>query len=113
MGADSMTTPNESKRADRLNQAAEAELAPGSLVGSFFHADETRQWQGCVVAEPSPGVYLVELFSWLAGDSTEQYLIRIEDMMNWQFYDTIEWMRNTYEYGRTPWSNCGKPNRGI
>lgn len=104
-----MADQDKSKRADRLNQADQRELNPDSLVGSYFHSDADRQWQGCVVAEPAPGIYLVELFSWLAGDSTEQYLIRIGDMAGWQFYDTIEWMKNTYEYGRTPWSNYGKP----
>lgn len=65
----------------------------GSLVGSFFLSDSGRGWQGCVVAEPAPGTYLVELFSWLWGQPTEQLLVRIEDMQEWTFYDTDEWMR--------------------
>jgi hypothetical protein len=87
------------KRADRLSMAGMASLAPGSLVGSFFHSDAKRGWQGAVVAEPHPGVYLVELFEWLVGSSASQHLVRIEDMAGWQFYDTAEWMTNAYDHG--------------
>jgi hypothetical protein len=74
-------------------------LPPGSLVGSFFHSDAEREWQGAVVAEPHPGVYLVELFEWLAGSSTSQHLVRIEDLVGWQFYDSAEWMDSAYTHG--------------
>lgn len=87
-------------RADRLTVAVEAKLDPHRLVGSFFHSktDEGKiQWQGCVVAEPSAGYYLVELFSWVMGESTEQRLIRIEDMAEWSFYDDAKWMNNAYQ----------------
>jgi hypothetical protein len=87
------------KRADRLSVVALAPLAPDSLVGSFFHSDAKRGWQGAVVAEPHPGVYLVELFEWIAGSSTSQHLVRIEDMAGWQFYDTAEWMDSVYNHG--------------
>jgi hypothetical protein len=84
------------------NRLAAAEAQPAradSLVGSFFHGDVERRWQGCVVAEPIAGVYLVELFGWLVGDSTEQQLVRIEDMAGWAFYDSADWMNNAYEHG--------------
>jgi hypothetical protein len=87
------------KRTDRLSMVELASLASDSLVGSFFHSDAKRGWQGAVVAEPHPGVYLVELFEWLVGSSTSQHLVRIEDMAGWQFYDTAEWMGNAYNYG--------------
>jgi hypothetical protein len=86
---------------DRISAMEGQTLDPGSLVGSYFHAGVERGWQGCVVAEPAPGVYLVELFSWGVGGSTNQHLIAIETMVTegWQFYDNAEWMRNAYEYG--------------
>jgi hypothetical protein len=87
------------KRHDRLKLATNTELAPDSLVGTFFHSDAKRGWQGCIVAEPSPGIYLAELFSWLAGDSWEQVLIHLHEMIGWHFYDTAEWMNNNYEHG--------------
>ena len=88
-----------SGRADRLSSAASiAELHPDSLVGSFFHSDRKRHWQGCVVAEPAPGVFLVELFNWVGPpESTYHRLVRIEEMTEWRFYDTAEWMDNDFE----------------
>lgn len=86
-------------RIDRLSIVVQAELQPGSLVGSFFHSDVGRGWQGCVVGEPFPGVYLVETFEWLAGTSHDQQLVKIEDMLGWSFYDDIQWMANAYESG--------------
>src|SRR5262245_33047496 len=94
-----MPSSPKSARTDRLSSAGQQLLSSDSLVGSFFHSDSARGWQGCVVGEATPGVYLVELFSWLAGDSTHQKLVRLEDMTGWQFYDTAEWMNNAYQHG--------------
>lgn len=87
------------ERADRLSSAAERPLTSDSLVGSFFHSDAGRGWQGCIVAEPMPGIYVAELFDWLVGASTHQELLRHEDMVGWQFYDDADWMRNAYDNG--------------
>ncbi len=92
-------TDKKQARQDRLSIAAEKNFAVDSLVGSFFHTDPERQWQGCVVAEVAPGVYLVELFEWIAGSSSGQRLVRIEEMSDWTFYDSSEWMSNAYEHG--------------
>lgn len=51
------------------------------------------------MAEPSPGVYLVELFDWVAGGSSAQMLVPIDDMFEWRFYDNAKWMQYAYEYG--------------
>lgn len=78
-------------------------LTPGSLVGSYFHGRGSgRSWQGCIVAEPSPGVYLIELFDWMGGYPFNQELIRLEEMIadNWFFYDSAEWMTEFYEHHR-------------
>lgn len=97
---DGVSEPNVER--DRLDVVSVAALSPASLVGSFFHsfddADPKQvEWQGCVVAEPVPGVYLIENFSWFMGESTHQRLVRLEDMAGWVFYDTVEWMNNAYE----------------
>lgn len=84
---------------DRLAAAGAMPLLPDSLVGSFFHGTADRGWQGCVVAEVAPQVYLVELFSWLHGYSIDQQLVRLEDMTGWIFYDTAKWMSDAYEHG--------------
>lgn len=82
----------QSTRARRIEVAEDRELTDHSLVGSFFHADAVRSWQGVVVAEVAPQVYLVELFSWLDGHSTNQELVELGEMLGWTFYDTAEWM---------------------
>lgn len=86
-------------RLDRLSNVEEQGFQADSLVGSFFLSDAERGLQGCIVGEPSVGLYLVELFSWLMGESLHQQLVRIEDMTEWRFYDDNEWMKFAYEYG--------------
>jgi len=75
------------------------EIKVDSLIGRFFHGDDKNQWQGMVIAEPVKGTYLVELFSWLTGEATNQQLIEIKAMFGWRFYDTVEWMNNAYTHG--------------
>lgn len=92
------TMTDGSKPHDRIGQVQDLhELNPRSLVGSYFLSGLKTQWQGCVVAEPAPGVYLVELFSWTGGASTHQRIIRLEDMFDWRFFDTAEWMTGDYD----------------
>jgi hypothetical protein len=94
------------EREDRLNQAAERPFTPGSLVGSFCHRHEddgSNVWQGAVVAEPAPGVFLVEWFDWIIGASTYQTLVPIGEMTgDWRFYDSPKWMANAYENDFAP-----------
>lgn len=82
---------------------------PRSLVGSCLHDLSERNGrpdvrQGVIVAEPAPGVYLVEWFNWIGGDSTFQTLVTLEDMISgeFQFYDTDDWMNATYEHAIAP-----------
>lgn len=72
--------------------------SPGSLVGSFFHSDAARAWQGVVVAEPRPGIYLVEREADVGG-GFEQRLVTLDDMLatGWRFYDLTEQMTEAYE----------------
>lgn len=90
---------DESTTRNRLTSVAAQPVTTDSLVGSFFHANADRGWQGCVVAQPMPGVYLVELFGWGVADSPGQHVVDIEDMREWTFYDTAEWMNRVYEHG--------------
>jgi hypothetical protein len=83
----------------RLQAAVQTGCKTDTLVGSFFLSDAKRGWQGCVVAEVAPAVYLVEPMSWLDGGGTEQQLARLEDMDDWTFYDDAEWRNNAYENG--------------
>lgn len=83
---------------DRLLAAEALPLLPDSLVGSYFHGTADKGWQGCVVAEVAPQVYLVELFSWFVGDSTSQHLVPLAEMTGWSFYDDARWMNDAYNY---------------
>lgn len=88
----------EQKKKDRA-ATLPLKFDPKSLVGSFFHANAARGWQGVVVAEPQPGLYLVELFSWLTGHPNGQKLIGAATMLaeDWTFYDSAEEMNAHYE----------------
>jgi hypothetical protein len=106
-------TDRKVKGNDRLADTEGRPLVPSSLLGSYFHSiidcpsgkHRIVQWQGCVVGEPHPGFYLVETFDWIIGASHSQSLVRIEDMTEWVFYDTSEWMVTAY-------SDRGDPCRG-
>ena len=77
------------------------------MKGKWFHTpmkDDEGEingvgWQGNILAEPSPGVYLVQLFSWLSGAPTDQVLVPFEDMRDWVFYDSNDDMVLSYEHG--------------
>ena len=84
-------------------------LLPHSLVGSFFHADEARKWQGIVVANPEPGFYLVECFEWGFGHPCWQQIVHIQEMKGWRFYDSSEWMIDRQESAEKNWARCGQP----
>jgi hypothetical protein len=86
---------------EREESIQECALGPHSLVGSWFHKLEGGNvcWQGSVVAEPQPGVYLLELHNWQNGKSAHQRLVSIREMAEqeagWEYrwYDEAEWMR--------------------
>jgi hypothetical protein len=72
------------------------------LVGKFFHSLNEQgkiQWQGCILAEPRTGWYLVQLFEWAMGEPSNQQLIAFKQMHDWLFYDCAEDMAHSYEYG--------------
>lgn len=87
---------------DRMEAARTCELAPHSLVGSWFHKldDEVMVWQGIIVGEPQAGVYLLEIEQ--IGDAKKvQRLVTLRSMVEaekaeWRFYDTDEEMRLAY-----------------
>jgi len=109
MGENTVPDLNIGVARDRQESADMLSLDADSLVGSYFHADAERGWQGCVVAEPKPGIYLCERFEWVGGSSSSQVLVSIEDMMGWHFYDTPDWMRDHYENVIRSERRCTKP----
>lgn len=82
--------------------AAEAALSPLSLCGSWFHHDS---FVGLIVGEVQPGIYLcevhtmhpVERHDWWLGASEHQQLIKVDQMMDWRFFDNESWMRTSFQ----------------
>ena len=73
------------------------------LVGKWFHslAEDTGKvkWQGTVLGKTESGLYLIQLFSWLCGEPTNQCLIKGEEMEHWLFYDNADQMNHSYYHG--------------
>ncbi len=66
-----------------------------NLVGLFFVGDvgDRRGHQGHVLAYLVNGFYLVQFFSWVMGDPTNQGVVRLEDLLQAKFYsDHGQWI---------------------
>lgn len=91
-------TPRKGRRAGLEGM----ELNPTSLVGSWFHrvTDGEVDWQGVIVSEPAPGVFLVEVDRSIKGIDVLQTLVPIREMIEgeheWRFYDADHTMREAY-----------------
>lgn len=83
------------------------------MAGNFFHSvvDGKIQWQGHVIGEAQPGIYLVQLFEWAMGSPNVRRLVTIEDMRGWLFYETGEAMVHNYDYGQA--KGIGESVKGI
>lgn len=92
------------KQRKQLIEHEDFEFSPGSLVGSWFHRLENDRmvWQGAVVAEPQPGVYLLQVDRLGPGAEQVQRLVKLEQLVNdedgydWRFYDTENEARSAY-----------------
>ncbi|MGE4419997.1 MAG: GIY-YIG nuclease family protein [Sulfurimonas sp.] len=69
-----------------------------SLDGKFFHTFKNNQveWQGYIISEPKDGFFLIQLFDWILGEPSNQKLVSINDMLSWNFYDSVEEMNDAY-----------------
>jgi hypothetical protein len=75
------------------------------LVGRHFNAahmtatperidDNTITSQGVVLASPQPGYYLVQLLGVDRDAHNIQRLVKIEEMLSWQFFESKNEMTN-------------------
>src|SRR5690349_12759839 len=91
--------------------ATEKLSAPAAdpLVGGGMHwmyGDDLVKWQGRVIAAFGDGYYLVQLYSWVMGEPTEQIVVHIstcavsghETKGRPVFYETPEEMNFAYEH---------------
>jgi hypothetical protein len=76
------------------------------LVGRGFHTIEDNGstcWQGSVIADLGDGYFLVQLYSWIIGESSTQHILHISEMAEltpnkarrFRFFDSLE-DANTY-----------------
>ena len=57
--------------------------------GHYFVVCADRDdWQGQVLSEIAPGVFLVQLYSWIDGEPTDRRVVEISAMASWRFYET-------------------------
>lgn len=91
------------------------QIASRSLVGNFFHTPgvgawakdpealtererNDKGWQGYVVSEVKLAeIYLVQLFSWIDGSPTNRVLVKLEELLDWTFFedqDAMKWAYN-------------------
>lgn len=76
--------------------ATTATCATQGFLGRWFHSVDDEGaiiWQGKLLAEVEPGLYQVQLYSWLDGEPTVQKRIALADMRGWKFYRTNAAMR--------------------
>lgn len=76
---------------------------PDKFVGQYFHSFEylngvpVIKWQGKVLDEPSPGVFLIETYSWISGTAFDRRLVKLEQMLEWRFYGDSDWLKEAWE----------------
>lgn len=72
-----------------------------AMIGKYFHSivNDKVLWQGCVIGNPEPGIYLLQLFEWLMGEPNVIRIVRIEEMKDWFFYNNGDEMVLSYEHG--------------
>ena len=62
------------------------------------------QGQGLILARVEPRVYLVQWFSWIAGDALFCSLVDVEDMLDWTLYTSLENLEYDLKHGNA--SSC-------
>jgi hypothetical protein len=87
------------------NEEKRRPQAAHPLVDRWFHSfgeEGVVHWQGHILAEVSPEVFLVQLYEWLGGEPSVQKLVPLIAMAGWDFYDTDKDMNYTYRYTHRP-----------
>jgi hypothetical protein len=92
-----MTAPelNETQPARRQVVLELMERGPTSLCGSWalYRSDDQTE-QALIVAEPQPGVYLIEVYDLISDEPRAQRLVKLDELVKvddeggkWTFYD--------------------------
>ena len=75
---------------------ADGLLAP--TVGMFFHTYSVRgvrEWQGQIEEEVEPGVYRVQLFSWIDGRPTDERTLTCTEWGSVMLFDNEDTWRES------------------
>lgn len=74
---------------------ADAQTKNGTIVGLWFLSKENEKtkWQGRVERVLDNGQYVVQLLSWVDGNPTAKKIIPLDDMNQWDFFQTSRDMR--------------------
>ncbi|HLI00656.1 MAG TPA: hypothetical protein VKV06_07705 [Acidimicrobiales bacterium] len=81
-----------------------ADRTPNVLIGKGFVGDYEHQWQGRVLGEAGPGVFLCEFYSWSSGAPYAQKLVPAGEMAGWSFYDDPDDWRHAADEASWRWS---------
>ena len=71
-------------------------MSEKTLEGLWFNSRDANGnvvWQGNVIEKINDKVYVVQFYEWLLGEESCMKLFFVEDMMNWDFYKTVDKMR--------------------
>jgi hypothetical protein len=74
-----------------------------ALVGKWFHTFDAQQricWQGRVLAEMRPELYLVQIFSWFTGGEVDEKMVSLDEMRRWAFYEDKGGLEDGYARAR-------------
>lgn len=92
------------ERESRKTIASESPLNPISLVGSHCLHRGERIEQALVVAEPQPGIYLLEFCDIVTDEPRHQRIVKLDDLAKlddeggtWEFYDSIDAVREAFK----------------
>ena len=67
-----------------------------SLEGLWFHSKDANGnviWQGQVIKKINDKVYIIQFYEWLLGEESCIKLFFLDEMMGWDFYKTVDAMR--------------------
>lgn len=71
----------------------------GKYFHTFTHPGESLevQFQGVILSRVNPNMYLIQYFEWFCGTPTNERLVKVTDILNWNLYESSEEMIDWYE----------------
>ncbi len=75
------------------------------LIGKYFHSfkDGELNWQGQIKSTESDNYFSVITYSWIDGREYSVELVKFEEMIDWEFYPTLDEMKERYKQMKDVW----------